>query len=154
MSLLLSLVRAMFLLQQLPPVGVQLVQLRIAAATEIVCAHPNTRAAPGMCHRVCLHCCLLTFRALGLTKMAFFEGREGQGRFPSPLVESGMVWTQQHWCLTCLCSPQAGTLLLKKMANAEDCCTPGPMSTKQALCFPTDSSYECPYNSCTEDFSY
>ncbi|KAM9640647.1 ubiquitin-conjugating enzyme E2 Q2 isoform 9-T9 [Morphnus guianensis] len=52
---------------------------------------------------------------------------------------------------------KAGTLLRKKMANTEDCCIPGPMSTKQALFYVfqhTDSSYECPYNSCTEDFSY
>ncbi|XP_052662893.1 ubiquitin-conjugating enzyme E2 Q2 isoform X6 [Harpia harpyja] len=52
---------------------------------------------------------------------------------------------------------KAGTLLQKKMANTEDCCIPGPMSTKQALFYVfqhTDSSYECPYNSCTEDFSY
>ncbi|XP_029869293.1 ubiquitin-conjugating enzyme E2 Q2 isoform X6 [Aquila chrysaetos chrysaetos] len=52
---------------------------------------------------------------------------------------------------------KAGTLLRKKMANTEDCRIPGPMSTKQALFYVfqhTDSSYECPYNSCTEDFSY
>ncbi|KAM6059213.1 ubiquitin-conjugating enzyme E2 Q2 isoform 4-T4 [Theristicus caerulescens] len=52
---------------------------------------------------------------------------------------------------------KAGTLLQKKMANIEDCCIPGPMSTKQALFYVfqhTDSSYESPYNSRTEDFSY
>lgn len=40
-SLLLSLVRAIFLLQQLPLVGVRLVQLRIAAATKIRVCTPK-----------------------------------------------------------------------------------------------------------------
>lgn len=149
----------MFLIQQLALVGVQLVQLKIAAATEIhVCTPKNWIWSWNVPHGLSP---TADYSHLGhwvLPSWPALRGKEwARLGFHLPQVKRRMVWTQQYWFLTCLCSPQAGTLLQKKMANAENCCIPGPMSTKQALFYVfqhTDSSYECPYNSCTEDFSY